>query len=301
MSSVEKLISKAPSIKNRAANSEKSLKPMVFLIILWSALLIALVFLVTLIVNIYLEGSYRLDGRLFTNYSDSTPEDAGTRAAILGSLWVVGTTAVLALPLGIAAAIHLEEFASKQSRFNRFIELNVQNLAAVPAVVYGLLALAFLTAAGVKNKNIVIAGALALSLLILPVIIISTREALRAVPQEIRQGSLALGATPLQTVFRASLPAAAPGIATGAILALSRAFGEAAPLLLLGAMVFVSFDPNGILSGYTTMPIQIFNWAGRPQAEFQDLASAASLLLLVILVFMNGLAIFIRNKFQRRY
>jgi phosphate transport system permease protein len=274
---------------------------MFFLSLLWIALLIALISLVTLIVNIYLEGSYRIDGRLFTKYSDSTPSEAGTRAAILGSLWVVGTTAVLSLPLGIAAAIHLEEFASKKSRLNRFIELNVQNLAAVPAVVYGLLALAFLTATGVKNKNIVIAGAFALSLLILPVIIISTREALRAVPQEIRQGSLALGATQLQTVFRASLPAATPGIATGAILALSRAFGEAAPLLLLGAMVFVSFDPNGILSGYTTMPIQIFNWAGRPQDEFQDLASAASLLLLVILIFMNGLAIFIRNKFQRRY
>lgn len=302
MSNIVELISRSkPSIKGRAKNGERSLRPMLFLSLLWVALLIALVALVTLIVNIYLEGSYRIDGRLFTKYSDSTPSEAGTRAAILGSLWVVGTTAVLALPLGVAAAIHLEEFASKKSRINRFIELNVQNLAAVPAVVYGLLALAFLTATGVKNKNIVIAGAFALSLLILPVIIISTREALRAVPQEIRQGSLALGATPLQTVFRASLPAATPGIATGAILALSRAFGEAAPLLLLGAMVFVSFDPNGILSGYTTMPIQIFNWAGRPQAEFQDLASAASLLLLVILIFMNGLAIFIRNKFQRRY
>jgi phosphate ABC transporter permease subunit PstA len=302
MSNIGELISRSkPSIKGRAKNGERSLRPMLFLSLLWVALLIALVALVTLIVNIYLEGSYRIDGRLFTKYSDSTPSEAGTRAAILGSLWVVGTTAVLALPLGVAAAIHLEEFASKKSRINRFIELNVQNLAAVPAVVYGLLALAFLTATGVKNKNIVIAGAFALSLLILPVIIISTREALRAVPQEIRQGSLALGATPLQTVFRASLPAATPGIATGAILALSRAFGEAAPLLLLGAMVFVSFDPNGILSGYTTMPIQIFNWAGRPQDEFQDLASAASLLLLVILIFMNGLAIFIRNKFQRRY
>jgi phosphate ABC transporter permease subunit PstA len=302
MSSIGELITRSrPSIKGRAKNGERSLRPMFFLSLLWIALLIALISLVTLIVNIYLEGSYRIDGRLFTKYSDSTPSEAGTRAAILGSLWVVGTTAVLSLPLGIAAAIHLEEFASKKSRLNRFIELNVQNLAAVPAVVYGLLALAFLTATGVKNKNIVIAGAFALSLLILPVIIISTREALRAVPQEIRQGSLALGATQLQTVFRASLPAATPGIATGAILALSRAFGEAAPLLLLGAMVFVSFDPNGILSGYTTMPIQIFNWAGRPQDEFQDLASAASLLLLVILIFMNGLAIFIRNKFQRRY
>lgn len=302
MSSIGDLVTRArPSIQGRAQNGEKSLRPIIFLSLLWFSLLVALVFLVTLIVNIYLEGSYRIDGRLFTKYSDSTPSEAGTRAAILGSLWVVGTTAILSLPLGIAAAIHLEEFASKKSRLNRFIELNVQNLAAVPAVVYGLLALAFLSAVGLKSKNIVIAGAFALSLLILPVIIIATREALRAVPQEIRQGSLALGATPLQTVFRASLPAATPGIATGAILALSRAFGEAAPLLLLGGMVFVSFDPNGIFSGYTTMPIQIFNWAGRPQAEFQDLASAASLLLLVILIFMNGLAIFIRNKFQRRY
>lgn len=302
MSGIANLVDRAkPSVKARARNSEKSLRPMLFYIALWLTLLIALVFLVTLIANIFIEGAYRLDSRLLTNYADSSPEDAGTRAAILGSLMVVATTAFLALPLGIAAAIHLEEFASKKSRFNRFVELNVQNLAAVPAVVYGLLALAFLSLAGVKNKNIVIAGAFALALLILPVIIISTREALRAVPQEIRQGSLALGATPLQTVFRASLPAATPGIATGAILALSRAFGEAAPLLLLGAMVFVSFDPNGILSGYTTMPIQIFNWAGRPQAEFQDLASAASLLLLVILVLMNTIAIYIRNKFQRRY
>ena len=289
------------SIRGKAKGGERSPRSMLFLISLWVTLLIALVFLVTLIVNIAMTGSYRLDGRLLMNYPDSSPEDAGARPAILGSLWVIGTTAVLSLPLGIGAAIHLEEFASKKSWFNRIVELNVQNLAAVPAVVYGLLALAFLSLAGVKDKNIVIAGALALSLLILPVIIISTREALRAVPQEIRQASLALGATPLQTVFRASLPAATPGIATGSILALSRAFGEAAPLLLLGAMVFVSFDPNGILSGYTTMPIQIFNWTGRPQEEFRDLASAASLLLLAILVLMNGLAIFIRNKFQRRY
>lgn len=289
------------SIRGRAKGGERSLKSLAFLVALWFTLLVALVFLITLVVNIYLAGSYRLDSRLIMNYPDSTPADAGARPAILGSLWVIGTTALLSLPLGIAAAIHLEEFASKRGRLNRFIELNVQNLAAVPAVVYGLLALSFLSLAGVKDKSIVIAGAFALSLLILPVVIIATREALRAVPAEIRQGSLALGATELQTVFRASLPAATPGIATGSILALSRAFGEAAPLLLLGAMVFVSFDPNGILSGYTTLPIQIFNWTGRPQVEFRDLASATSLLLLVILVMMNGLAIFIRNKFQRRY
>lgn len=290
-----------PSVRSQRFSGERSPRALLFHISLWLTLLFALTFLVILIANLVATGSYRLDGRLLVNYPDSSPEDAGARPALLGSLWVIATTALLTLPLGIAAAIHLEEFADKRSRINRFIELNVQNLAAVPAVVYGLLALSFLTLAGVKDKNIVIAGAFALSLLILPVVIISTREALRAVPQEIRQASLALGATELQTVFRASLPAATPGIATGSILALSRAFGEAAPLLLLGAMVFVSFDPNGILSGYTTMPIQIFNWTGRPQAEFHDLAAAASLLLLVILISMNGLAIVIRNKFQRRY
>jgi phosphate ABC transporter permease subunit PstA len=177
----------------------------------------------------------------------------------------------------------------------------VQNLAAVPSIVYGLLALAFLTMMGVRDKNIVIAGALALSLLILPVIIIATREALRSVPQEIRQGSLALGATPWQTVWRQTLPSSVPGISTGAILALSRAFGEAAPLLVLGALVFVSFDPNGLLSGYTTLPIQIFNWTGRPQEGFHQLAAATSVLLLVVLIAMNGVAILIRNKFQKRW
>jgi phosphate transport system permease protein len=239
--------------------------------------------------------------RLFTEYPASSPDRAGARPAILGSIWFIGVTAVMTIPLGVAAAVHLEEFADKKNWFNRLVELNVQNLAAVPSIVYGLLALAFLTMMGVRDKNIVIAGALALSLLILPVIIIATREALRSVPAEIRQGSLALGATPWQTVWRQTLPSSVPGISTGAILALSRAFGEAAPLLVLGALVFVSFDPNGLLSGYTTLPIQIFNWTGRPQEGFHQLAAATSVLLLVVLVAMNGVAILIRNKFQKRW
>ena len=200
-----------------------------------------------LLVTIIVEGWDRLDLRLITEYPASSAERAGARTAILGSAWVIGTTAALSIPLGVAAAIHLEEFADKKRWFNRLIELNLQNLAAVPSIVYGLLALAFLSLLGVQNKNIVIGGALALSLLILPVIIIATRESLRAVPLEIRQGSLALGASPWQTVWRNTLPAAVPGIATGSILGLSRALGEAAPLLLLGALVFVSFDPNGLL------------------------------------------------------
>jgi len=282
-------------------NGERRPAALIFLVLLWLSLLVAIGVLITLIVTIIVEGQGQFSWRLFTEYPASSPDRAGARPAILGSAWVIATTAVMTIPLGIAAAVHLEEFADKKNWFNRFVELNVQNLAAVPSIVYGLLALAFLSMLGVRDKNIVIGGALALSLLILPVIIIATREALRSVPSEIRQGSLALGATQWQTVWRQVLPSAVPGIATGSILALSRALGEAAPLLVLGALVFVSFDPNGILSGYTTLPIQIFNWTGRPQEGFHQLAAATSVLLLVLLVVMNGLAIFIRNKFQKRW
>ena len=289
------------SLRTPARGGERSPRSLAFLVALWACLFFAMLFLLVLVLSIFLNGLPRLDLRLFTEYPASSPARAGARPAILGSMWVIGTTAVLAIPLGVAAAIHLEEFADRRRWFNRLIELNVQNLAAIPSVVYGLLALSFLTLVGVQNKNLVIAGATALSLLILPVIIIATREALRSVPAEIREGSLALGATPLQTVWRQTLPSAVPGIATGAILALSRALGEAAPLLLLGALVFVSYDPNGLLSGYTTMPIQIFNWTGRPQEEFRVLAAAASMVLLALLLAMNGLAIYIRNHFQKRW
>jgi phosphate ABC transporter permease subunit PstA len=291
----------ARSLDTSARSGERSPKAMVFLVLLWLTMLIAMTVLLVLIVNTFIEGASRLDLRLFTEYPSSTPARAGARPAILGSIWVICTTAVLAIPLGVAAAVQLEEFADKTKRINHLIELNVQNLAAIPSVVYGLLALAVLTLLRVQNKNLVIAGATALSLLILPVIIIATREALRSVPAEIREASLALGATPLQTMWKQSLPSAVPGIATGAILALSRAFGEAAPLLLLGGLVFVSYDPNGLLSGYTTLPIQIFNWTGRPQEEFRVLAAAASILLLVLLLAMNALAIYIRNHYQRRW
>jgi phosphate ABC transporter permease subunit PstA len=270
--------------------------------LLLACLVLAVGFLIVLLVYLVVDGLPRLDSRLWTNQiSLRRPDNAGAQAAIAGTLWLMAFTALFCLPTGIMAAIYLEEYADKTKWFNRFIELNVQNLAAVPSIVYGLLALAFLSLLGVQNKNIVIGGALALSLLILPVIIIATREALRSVPMEIRQGSLALGASAWQTVWRNTLPSAVPGIATGAILGLSRALGEAAPLLLLGALVFVSFDPNGLLSGFTTMPIQIFNWTGRPQVEFRDLAAAASVLLVLLLLLMNALAIFIRNHYQKRW
>ena len=281
-----------------AAHGEKSVRSFVFLVALWLCLAFGILVLAVLLVNTFIEGRSRIDAQLFTNYtSQIVPESAGARAAILGTAWVIGTTALLAIPIGVAAAAYLEEFASRKSRFAHFVELNVQNLAAVPAIIYGMLAAAAVIAIGIP-RNTVIAGGLALALLILPVIIVSTREALRAVPQEIRQGSLALGASPMQTLQRQTLPAAVPGIATGTILALSRAMGEAAPLLLLGGLVFVKFDPNGLLSGFTTMPIQIFDWASRSQESFQQLAAAASILLLVLVIAMNGVAIIIRNRFS---
>ncbi|GAA4411196.1 phosphate ABC transporter permease PstA [Fodinibacter luteus] len=280
-----------------ASHGERNVRSLAFLILLWLSLAFGILVLAVLIVTTFLEGQARMDGALFTNYtSQIDPGTAGARAAILGTAWVIGTTALLAIPIGVAAAAYLEEFASRKSRFAHFVELNVQNLAAVPAIIYGMLAAAAAVAIGIP-RNTVIAGGIALALLILPVVIVATREALRAVPQEIRQGSLALGASPMQTLQRQTLPAAVPGIATGTILALSRAMGEAAPLLLLGGLVFVKFDPNGILSGFTTMPIQIFDWASRSQEEFQQLAAAASILLLVLVIAMNGVAIIIRNKY----
>ena len=282
-------------------HGERSAASIAFLVALWLALAFAVLALATLLITSFVDGFPRLDADVFTQYSSEIrPETAGARAAIIGSLWVIATTALLAIPLGIAAAIYLEEFADPKRWYNRMVEVNLQNLAAVPAIVYGMLTAGFALSIGMR-RGIVLAGGIALALLILPVIIITAREALRAVPAEIRQGSLALGATPLQTVWRQTLPSAVPGVATGTILALSRALGEAAPLLLLGAVVFIRFDPDGLMSGFTTMPIQIFNWAGRPQAEFQELAAAAIIVLLGMLLLMNALAIVIRNRYQKRW
>ena len=282
-------------------HGERDAASIAFLVALWLALAFAVLALVTLLVTSFLDGVGRLDADLFTQYSSQVrPETAGARAAIFGTLWVIGLTAVLAIPRGIAAAVYLEEFADPERWYNRLVEVNLQNLAAVPAIVYGMLTAGFALSIGLR-RGVVLAGGIALALLILPVIIITTREALRAVPAEIRQGSLALGATPLKTVWKQTLPSAVPGVATGTILALSRALGEAAPLLLLGAVVFVRFDPDGLMSGFTTMPVQIFNWAGQPQIEFRELAAAAIIVLLGMLLLMNAVAIIIRNRYQRRW
>jgi phosphate transport system permease protein len=282
-------------------SKDKAPVSLVFLLLLWFSMFFGVLVLVALIVNTAIDGSTRFDSELLTNYASIVrPETSGFRAGILGSLWLMIFTAAMAVPLGIAAALYLEEFADPSTRWHRFVEVNLQNLAAVPAIVYGMLTAGFALSLGMR-RGIVLVGGIALALLILPVIIITTREALRAVPAEIRQASLALGATQLQTVWRQTLPSAVPGVATGTILALSRALGEAAPLLLLGAAVFIRFDPDGLMSGFTTMPVQIFSWAGQPQVEFRELAAAAIIVLLVMLLVMNAVAIIIRNRYQRRW
>lgn len=272
-----------------------------FLIALWFALAFSVLCLAVLLIDAFLDGMVRLDGAFFTEYSSRlNPEQAGARAAILGSAMVIGFTALMAIPLGVAAGVYLEEFADPKKWYNKLTEVNISNLAAVPAIVYGLLTAGLALAIDLPRR-VVLSGSIALALLILPVLIIATREAMRAVPREIRDGSLALGATPLQTVWRQTLPAAVPGIATGAILALSRALGEAAPLLLLGGLVFVTYDPNGLMSGFTTLPIQIFNWAQQPQVPFQQAASAGIIVMLALLLLMNAVAILIRNRYQKRW
>lgn len=284
------LIGSRPPLSDRA-----------FRLALFISLTIGVVTLAVLIAYVTIKGWPRLNSTLWTNMpSIRRPERAGAQSAITGTLWVIGFTALFALPTGILAALHLEEFSKPNGRFQRLVEVNIQNLAAVPSIVYGILGLAFFARALALGQSVITAS-LTLSLLILPIIIISTREALRAVPRNIRDGSLALGATEWQTAYRQTLPAAIPGIATGVILALSRAIGEAAPLLLLGAVTFITFNPTGPLSGYTTLPIQIFNWTKDSREEFQVLASATIVLLLVLLLAMNFAAILIRNRTQKRW
>ena len=281
---------------------DRSPGSLVFLVALWFSLFFGIVVLLVLIGSTALDGAARFDKDLITGYSSTLfPERTGFRAGILGSVWVMLVTAAMAVPLGICAALHLEEFADRDRWYNRLIEINLQNLAAVPSVVYGLLAVAFVEVIGINQRGLVISGAVALSLLILPVIIITTREAVRAVPREIRDGSLALGATKWQTTWRQTLPSAVPGIATGTILGLSRAIGEAAPLLIIGTATAIRFDPNGLLSQFTALPLEIYSTTSQSQDEFRVAAAAAIIVLLAMILGLNALAIFIRNKFQKSW
>jgi phosphate transport system permease protein len=268
--------------------------------LLMLSLAVGLVSLGVLLVDTVVTGAPRLNMDLLRRFPSGRPALAGAQPAIMGTLWVVGICGLFSVPVGVGAAIYLEEYADPTRWYNRVLEVNIQNLAAVPSIVYGILGLGFLVR-GIAVGQVVLAAALTLSLLVLPIVIIASRQAIRAVPNSIRLGSLALGATRWQTVRRQVLPAAVPGIATGSILALSRAIGEAAPLILLGGLTFITFNPTGLDSSFTVLPIQIFNWISRPQEEFRVLAAAAIVLLLVILLAMNSAAIFIRSRFQRKW
>lgn len=282
-------------------HGDRSPSSIVFLGALWFSLAFAVLVLAVLLIDTFIDGLPRLDVNLITqNPSRLSPETGGALPAIVASSLLMLVTAVIALPLGIAAGSYLEEFADKRKWYNRLIEVNITNLAAVPAIIYGLLTVGLAAALGM-TRGIILFGGIALAMVILPVIIIATREAVRAVPQEIRQGSLALGATPLQTLRKQTLPAAIPGIATGAILAISRAFGEAAPLIMLGAIPFLQTTPTGVMSQLTALPIQIFVAAGEADEAFHELASAAIIVMLALLLMMNAVAILIRNKYQNRW
>ncbi|HEX4914700.1 MAG TPA: phosphate ABC transporter permease PstA [Vicinamibacterales bacterium] len=261
-------------------------------------LVVALAALATLVYDIVSDGASRLSWTFLTTFPSRNAEEAGVFHALMGSIWVIGLTAALALPIGVAAAIYLEEYGSR-SRAARFIELNISNLAAVPSIIYGLLGLGlFVRLMGMGQS--VFAGAATLALLALPVVILSTREALRTVPSSIREGSYALGATKWQTIWNQVLPMALPGVLTGLILALSRAIGETAPLITIGALTYIPFAPDSIWSKFTVLPIQIFNWVSRPQVDFHTNAAAAILVLLALLLSMNAIAIVVRDRYQRQ-
>ena len=257
-----------------------------------------------LLVDIVADGAGRLDWDFITSFTSISADQAGIQAAFWGTIWLMGVCAVFIVPVGVATAVYLEEYADETKWYNRFIELNIQNLAAVPSIVYGILGLAFLVRGPLSLGPVILAGGLTLGLLVLPVMIVAAREAIRAVPPSIREGSMALGATQWQTIWRQVLPASIPGIATGVILALARAIGETAPLIVVGAATVIAFNPEGLDSAFTAMPIQIFDWISRPSNDVNDyepLAAAGILLLMIMLVFMNSIAIWLRNRYEQKW
>jgi phosphate transport system permease protein len=269
--------------------------------LLFAAILLALAGLAALLIQAFIKGRPDLSLDLFTEPGSSDPAAAGFRQAILGSLMLMAGVIVLIVPLGIGAAIYLEEYANRERWWNRLIELNIQNLAGVPSIIYGILGLGFIVRGPLDLGFVAAAGSLTLALLVLPIVIIAGREAIRAVPGSIREGSLALGATKWQTIRRQVLPASIAGIATGVILAVSRAIGETAPLLLVGAATFVTFDPQFFSGGYTALPVQIFQYATRPQEEFRILSAAGIFVLLILLLAMNSVAIWLRNRYEQKW
>ncbi|MDE0563617.1 phosphate ABC transporter permease PstA [Exiguobacterium sp. B2(2022)] len=271
----------------------------IFKYVFLAGLVFALLVLSTLIYDIVSKGAGWVDLDFLRNFPSRRPEDAGLYPALIGSLWLMLLIVPMVFVIGVGAAIYLEEYAPK-NRMTSFIEVNISNLAGVPSIVFGLLGLTIFVRV-MELGNSVIAGALTLGLMSLPIVIVASQEALRAVKMELRHASLALGASKWQTTFNVVLPSALPGIITGIILAVSRAIGETAPLIMVGAATFISTTPSSIFSDFTALPIQIYNWTSRPQAEFQNLAAAGIIVLMTMLIAMNSVAIYIRNKYTNRH
>lgn len=271
----------------------------IFKYVFLAATLVALVALIILLYRIVSQGVGHLSIDFLTNFASRFPEKAGIKAALVGSLWLMLVVAPTSIILGVGSAIYLEEYA-KQNRITTFIRMNISNLAGVPSVVFGLLGLTIFVRAMALGNSILAAG-FTMSLLILPVIVVASQEAIRSVPGELRDASFGMGATKWQTIVKIILPAAIPGILTGSILALSRAIGETAPLIVIGVPVIIQFLPAGVMDTFTALPMQIYDWSSRPQPEFQNVAAAGIMVLMAVLLFMNSIAVIIRNKFDKRY
>lgn len=272
----------------------------VFQVVAVVGVVIALATLAALIIDALVDGLPRIDWKFLTSFPSRKPAEAGIFSALVGSVYLIALTAVVAVPIGVAAAVYLEEYTNQSSRLSRIIEVNVANLAGVPSIIYGLLGLELFVRAMRLDRSL-LAGALTLALLVLPIVIIASREAIRAVPSTIREAAYALGATQWETTRDHVLPLAFPGILTGIILAVSRAIGETAPLITIGALTYVAFVPDGLLSPFTALPIQIFNWVSRPQHGFHINAAAGIVVLLAVTLLLNALAIFLRNRYQKQY
>jgi len=289
-------------VVERASRGEKT-KDLLFRSVLLLCIGIAFLSLGALVFDVIRDGGSKLSLEFLTDFpSRVSPERSGIQSAIVGTLLLMALCAAFIVPVGVATAVYLEEYAGRDRWWNRLIEVNIQNLAAVPSVVYGILGLAFIVRDPLALGRVLLAGALTLGLLVLPVVIIVAREAIRAVPPSIREGSMALGATQWQTIWKQVLPGALPGIATGVILALSRAIGETAPLLVIGAATFARFNPGDLTSdAFTALPLTIFRFISDSNTEFQSLGAAAILVLLALLVVMNTGAVFLRNRYEQKW
>ena len=269
----------------------------IFLSLFIISTLIGIIGLIILLIRVGIEGIPWLSTDLINNYPSRKPDEAGLKAALFGSIWLMGLTGLFSIPIGIGAAIYLEEYAPK-NKLTSLIEINISNLAGVPSIIYGLLGLSVFVYAIALGRS-VLAGSLTMSLLLLPIVILASRESIRAVPGTYRDAAYALGASQWDVVRKVVLPAATPGILTGIILGMSRAVGETAPVIAISALVYLRFVPDGPLSRFTVLPIQIYNWVARPQEDFRGLAAAGIIVLLTLLLSMNSIAIFLRNKYQR--